>query len=385
MTVRPHAFGNTLPAEGAKLLASLEALIEEDRRRLSRARRFELGRWRRVNAIKLDSSGAATCLRAYDDVVVTVDSQQVGHVGSTVKRCGSIAACPHCSPVIRERRAADIDAACAEWVRQGGSVWFATFTIPHCASDSLRTLTDRLQRLYTWAWSGRAGVALRKALGVRGTIRAWDYTWSEQNGHHPHFHTLFFVEGGRWFDPAGLAARWRDAFDHGGFGDRFVPHVSIDVRPVTVRDGDGATSYLAKVTEGWGAGLELARADLKGGGSVTFPQLLELASTGEARFVRLWVEYEAAFRGRQIILWSRGLRDLVGLGDDVTDEEAAQGPAPVEVVRTYTVEGEAWNRWWAAGRLADMLDRLETGRGVVGARLWDDPVAATGEAPSGTG
>lgn len=329
--------------------------------RYRRARRFALADWRRRNAVKLDSKGAASCMRSYGDAVVAVSTDRRAHVGGEVRRCGSIAACPICGPVIRERRAAEIDEACAAHLASGGSLWFATFTVPHRLGESLTEVMDRVQDCWRMAWLGRAGSGLRRSLGVVGMIRSWDITWSSRNGWHPHLHVLFFVESS-WLDGGALAEAWRVSFDRLGLD--YVPGVSCDWSEV--RNAGDSAGYLTKVDRGWGAGLELARTDLKRGRGVTVPQLLEMAADGEAVPVALWVEYERSTRGRRMIQWTPGLRARLGLGEQVDDEEAAEGPAPTEVAEVYVFEADAWNRYRATGRLAWVLTLCELGSPVVG-------------------
>jgi hypothetical protein len=71
---------------------------------------------------------------------------------------------------------------------------------------------------------------------------------------------------------------------------------------------------------GWLAGAELARHDLKRGraGSV---MPFELLDRDDARSRALWVEYVEVTRGRRAIFWSKGLRALLGLDVERTDDE----------------------------------------------------------------
>jgi hypothetical protein len=39
----------------------------------------------------------------------------------------------------------------------------------------------------------------------------------------------------------------------------------------------------------------------------------------------LYREYDACFKGKKQLHWSRGFRDLLGLGEEQTDEELAEG------------------------------------------------------------
>ena len=45
---------------------------------------------------------------------------------------------------------------------------------------------------------------------------------------------------------------------------------------------------------------------------------------GDPHETRLWHEFERASRGRRQMTWSKGLRDLLGLNDERTDESVAE-------------------------------------------------------------
>jgi len=271
---------------------------------------------------------------------------------------------------MRERRAIEIDEACQAHLAQGGTVWLVTLTVPHSCTDAFLDVLDRLQDLYRDTFSGRSGRQLRKDLDVVGLIRAWDITYGVRNGWHPHMHVLFFAQGDR-FNGQALCAAWEAGFTARGYD--YVPTVSADFRQVNVTDG--ASGYVAKADGGWGAGLELARTDLKRGVGMTPQQLLELASTGEARWVRLWAEYEKGMFRRRVIQWTPGLRKRLGLGEIATDEQAAEGLAPDEVVCVLLVTRTTWNRYRQAGQLARLLQLLE------GGQLPDGVYGCTGDPP----
>jgi hypothetical protein len=64
--------------------------------------------------------------------------------------------------------------------------------------------------------------------------------------------------------------------------------------------------------------------------SVAPMQLLDLALAGSPAAVDLWGEYELGMEGRRTVGWSRGLRDLLGIGAEVDDEAVAAEEAGTE-------------------------------------------------------
>lgn len=241
---------------------------------------------------------------------------------SGLERCGSIWACPCCAAVIRNHRAVEIQAGADRWVQRGGSVLMMTPTLRHRRSDGLRESLGLLQRAYTRLMNSRGWKALMKRHGYAGQIRAVESPWGTENGWHPHAHTLLFM--GQMTDDE-IAAVEREAFDLWQLaltkeGGRSV----LRGRGLVVTRG--AAAYVAKVQEHdgpeWLAGSELARGDLKRGRGKSFMPFELLDLQGEAARA-LWLEYVEVTRGRQAMIWSRGLRDLLGV-DALTDDEVIE-------------------------------------------------------------
>jgi hypothetical protein len=336
-----------------------------------RSRRYELGRWRSEHADKLGCISARTCMApAAAGITAHVSTTGSVHVRG-VMRCGAVGSCPVCAPVVRARRAADIDAAVEAWRALGNEVWFVTMTVPHGRRDPLGQVLDGLRSMWREAWQGSQGQKLKKAIGLDGFVRAFEVTYGK-SGWHPHIHALLFTRG-REFSPQRVINRWRSRFVAAGLGERWQAGVSVDVRKVTDAN---VGAYLGKVRQEWGAGVELARADLKRGKGLTPQQLLELASTGEARWVTLWREWESFTKGLRWIEWSRGLRDraaswqldLTAMGvelrcdplsvDEVSDEEAASADDAREVAASWHVPAEVWSSFRRAGKIGVLLTAL---------------------------
>ncbi len=130
------------------------------------------------------------------------------------------------------------------------------------------------------------------------------------------------------------------------------------MRPVETAGDLGG--YLTKVEGGWGAGLELARSDLKRGrrGGRSPFELLAEAAEGDVLALMLWLEYERATKGKRAISWTRGLRKML---IDVADEDA---PSDEDLAALAPDADEVWGldlpaRVWVEvrrqGSLADLL------------------------------
>lgn len=331
------------------------------------------------------SKSAATCQHLLEGSVSHgVTRSGVVHTKG-IKRCGNVQACPVCAPVVRERRAAEIDAAASLVRASGGTVVFVTVTMPHKQRDKLSWLIDTVYKSWNQCWSGKSANNFRHAFGFLGQVRALEVTDMDLDGldlrgsgWHPHIHALLFFEGKvttstveHWITP-----RWINQVKKNSKGRR-VPSTrhGVDVR--AVRDNKEMAKYLAKVDGGWGAGLELARSDVKKKpGRHSVPELLDHAATGEKKYVKRWIEFEHAIYKRRAIQWTPGLKarlcdlavPLLGcsdgiaekwadLADEVTDEEAAAG-SPDEIVVEFTTPGEVWMVAVRQGREHEILSHV---------------------------
>ena len=89
------------------------------------------------------------------------------------------------------------------------------------------------------------------------------------------------------------------------------------IHGVDVRNGTYAAKYVSK----WGLEDEVTKGHLKKGlnGSLTPFDLLRGASANN-HFKTLFKEFADVFKGKQQLVWSKGLKDLLGI-EQMTDEE----------------------------------------------------------------
>jgi hypothetical protein len=238
---------------------------------------------------------------------------------SGLQVCASVWACPVCAAKISERRRAELVTAVALAKSMGWHVKLLTLTVPHGMGDDLPTLLDQIRKAWRRTSSTRAGDKLRKLLGIRGTVRGLEVTHG-QNGFHPHLHVLLFMDRDATNHRVqGLfAPLWQDACVKSG-----LPCPS-DAHGCRVDDGTHAAAYASK----WGLESELTKSHTKQGrnGSKTpwdFLRAVLGRSEGWEQDCHLFRTYAAAFKGQRQLYWSNGLRALLALGDDATDEEIA--------------------------------------------------------------
>lgn len=242
-----------------------------------------------------------------------------------LQTCGSIHVCAVCGSKIAERRAREIQEAVTRWTNDGGTVALATFTLQHEHTDGLASLGSSLNEAYRRLHSGRPWRTFAEHFEIAGGITAREYTYGS-HGWHPHLHALWFVR--KPVDHRGLRnmerwvqSAWKPALKTFG---RFA-ELRIGA---TVRMGDEEIGhYVAKSGRAWTVGDELAKANRKKArskGSRSVVQLLADAGAGDELAALRFTEYAEYTFGRKALVWSNGLRSLVGVDDqEQTDEEIA--------------------------------------------------------------
>jgi len=283
-----------------------------------------------------------------------------GFAGLTT--CGSVWSCPVCNAKIMARRALEIGAAVESWTTSGGAVQFLTLTVRHDRGQTLREVWDGVAKAWKRVIQGRPWLRDRDELGIAGIIRVIEVTHG-RNGWHVHVHALVLtetVQGDeilRRFFP-----RWRDGAVKAGLVAPLMR--GQDVRVVQAATDEALAAYLAKSQLG-AVGVELTATQGKKARSAlstrTTWDILEDARDGLADEVDLWQAWEINSKGRRQISWSRGLRDLLGLGLDEDDEVIAAEELGTsdDTIAVVTLQG-----WYDLGRLrllAQCLQAAETG------------------------
>lgn len=248
---------------------------------------------------------------------------------SGVCTCGSVWACPVCNAKVMARRALEIGGAVAGWQARGGRCAFITLTMRHHKGQPLRLLWDSLSKGWHAVTAGKQWMKDRGRFGVAGWLRVAETTYGDVNGWHVHVHALVFLNGGA---TAGdvlalherMFGRWARALVRRGLGAPLL--VGQDAHMVTGPADQRLAEYFTKSIDGaHRVGLEFTQTQSKaqrtGHGTASVWSLLDLVEeTGE---LELWEEWEQGSKGKRQLTWSQGMRELVGLRREETDEEIA--------------------------------------------------------------
>lgn len=333
--------------------------------------------------------------------------------------CGKVHICPCCGAKIRSARTVELQAAGTAWediggingpkIRparaawkkdindrtaedwaaieeadglQAGGLGMLTLTMRHYSRHTLAELVTQQRDAWKKALGQNAGRDWRKAkkdYGVVGFVRAWEVTYGEANGWHPHWHVLVFFdkpltpEQGDALEEV-IYEAWSTALQDVG---AYLPDREHGVRLDLSGHGEGGplARYLMKYQDGkaaWTTAAEMTRTDTKAGrdGHRTPFEIARVLLTEDAadddraQTVRLWQEYETAARGMRALYWSNGLRKrlaaLVEL-DTRTDGEIAAEERQGEALAV--ILADPWHQHIARrkGRSLQLLKAAEKG------------------------
>lgn len=343
----------------------------------------------------------------YAEVLKHEDTGNAFFAGTDI--CASPWACPVCAAKIQEMRAEEIRSAIDQWSADGGVCLFITLTVPHSAQDALAPMLGQFKAALERFRSGKRFAAINAGWGRVGLIRAFEVTWGDLNGWHPHTHELWFVrpddlrawtvermrrEGYQWsgaelgmsvcqhFAKEALYDLWRAAALSAGLPEPSQAH-GLDLRVASTQDELKAAlaDYLAKLNKDmpedgrplWGPAEELARAHSKRGRGfrrmAPFDFLraqfdYELSVAQRIRFRELFADYVQAFALKAQIYWSGGLKARFGLAEKSDEEVAEESREAADALAR--LEPEQWARLFVrADHRADVLLLAREGGGPL--------------------
>lgn len=326
------------------------------------------GKWVALDYLRTGSSckRQRSCMTRPLGTTVGIRSSAAGVGVAGVMRCAKTM-CPACGPRIAAERRQEIERAVDAHRANGGTVLFLTFTLRHSRADTLDTLVRARSGGWRAATGGKGWMRDRRSFGVVGFIRALEEKWSIANGWHAHVHVLVFIDASPG-SPAVRAAvggllpamftRWRSAALKAGLRAPLL--VGQEAHEVTGEDaGKLMGDYFAKQAAATARDTpeamawEMTNPNGKGRGeSFTPGEVLTLAAGGDDTCQALWAEYETAMKGQRTLTWSRGLRELLELDPERSDEEIAEDEAGDVEHTVLSITARSWMK----------LSRIQGGR-----------------------
>jgi hypothetical protein len=256
------------------------------------------------------------------------------------------------------------------WENRGGKHVSGTVTMRHHRGHSLDEAWTALSAAWKSVTTSRVWWKWKARLGCVGWIKVVENNIGD-NGWHVHIHFVLLVDGTcTEADVAKLAGwlfpKWASALASAG-----MPGALAAGQDLQVVDGIEAASkwgeYLNKATaygpaeslgrELHGSWTKRARSD-----HATRPVwrlIEEFAETGDLGLLALWLEHERASKGHQQYSVSNGLRELLLMAPEKTDEEiAAEEVGDRDLVQ---ISRDGWRQVLAADWLpSKILDVMES-------------------------
>jgi hypothetical protein len=312
--------------------------------------------------------------------------------------CGS-KLCPVCNARTSGKQIGKVQKAAAKLMTGKGCALMLTLTIPHQRGDDLGDLLDALQGAWNASLSGRGG-KVWKSYGRTHYLRALDYTHGV-NGHHPHFHAVFFfdrmlTDSDLYWLELDLRTRWARSVKR--LTGRDVVHAAVKLELVRGQ-GEGLTAVVRYVGKALtGALLEAVWSHGKTSGGRTLWQILSTAESNP-RDRALWQECEVGFHKRRWFVVSRGFLDLAE--DEEEKEETEEdtqrdslvtlsdklwrGLSQARLVGRFLTaaeqhqsQPERWKRWKLVCELS-LTHPLDDWQTLVPASCWNTEIGeATG-------
>lgn len=308
-----------------------------------------------------------SCLRRRIPIRKTVDiyrskSTERAHYGGLMV-CGSVWMCPVCAVKVTESRRGELEDVTSEF---HGAKGLVTFTLQHKSFEQLYKLYGGLNDSYRALKAGRWWESFESNYSILGSVRGTEVTWGESSGWHPHFHTLFlfdkspddFTQDDRSSFETEIKIKFQQMANARGF------YVSPEFGVNVSFDQDNISTYAAK----WGMESELAKSPAKiakgesGEHYTGFQLLLESAINRNKRpkFEGLFKTYANTMKGKKQLVWSKGARDLFGLGEDPTDAELAEGQEP-DAYLFASLRDDQWKKVLVAAARGQLLEVASLG------------------------
>lgn len=324
--------------------------------------------------------------RLHDDYVAVRKSGEVSGLAGLMM-CGSVWICPVCNAKIMSRRALEIGSAVALAQRSGFQVAFVTLTMRHFAGQALAMLWGALSYAWGAVTAGKPWVKIKDRFGILGFLRVVEVTVG-RNGWHVHVHALVFLDPDQMPadaphavpDVAALQVamfeRWSKALQRKGLDAPLLK--AQDARLLDGPADEALSQYLTKAQDNGTVthrkiGLELTSSQSKKARTeystrTPWELLDEWFGEGLADSAELWGEFEKASKGKRQLTWSRGLRELLGLVQEKTDEEIAAEEVGSKADDLVHISKEGWRKVVRQPDLIPMILNTTDRQGLAGLR-----------------
>lgn len=247
------------------------------------------------------------------DVMRNVEHMKGHYKG--LATCGSVWVCPVCSSKISERRREELVSALGVATSLGLVPYLVTLTPRHNYSQTLKEVSSMFDKARGLMRNRKPYKKWALKIGLVGSIRGLETTHGG-NGWHYHTHEIFFCRPGAVPIQSDLLPMWQAACISAGLG-------CPDGHGVDIKTGNEAIgNYVCK----WGIESEVTKGMMKkgrNGNRTPWDILRDYSVTESESDAKLFRDYAARFKGKRQLVWSEGLRKLLCLKAEKSDEEIA--------------------------------------------------------------
>lgn len=246
--------------------------------------------------------------------------------------CGSVWHCPVCAAKISEERRIELQRTMIDWT---GGAFMVTYTLSHSAGEPLKNVLNALIASGRKFKSGDAFQEIKDMYGWVGSVKSLEVTVGD-NGWHPHIHELVFTTNKLEIEALDtlentLKKRWVKVVHSEGYSANYNNGLTLKDDNKWLRDyvskwGHEPTMTTKDYKKRWTLAHEITKQVVKKarGEHRTPMQLLLDYTVDDFQAGELWREYALAFKGKKQLTWSNGMREILGFGKELKDEELAE-------------------------------------------------------------
>lgn len=238
-----------------------------------------------------------------------------------VATCANSMLCPVCAPRIASYRCKEISSAVMQHLSSDpdNRLYFLTLTCRHCSTDQIGSLLPAFSKAQTYFYGLRSVQNYFNSFDALPHITAREVTYSLQSGVHPHSHNLHFGRVTSSLDIDELNRLWLYCLKKYGLD-------GLSGIALTLQPADDLRTYLTKISQ------EMVLQHVKSGratGHFTPMQLLNEAACGHSWARKAFADIFAAYAGKHLLYWSRGLKARFGI-NEVSEEQIVNNSADAE-------------------------------------------------------
>lgn len=266
--------------------------------------------------------------------------------------CGSRAMCPVCAAKITERCKNELIFAFNVGHVHKVHEFMITFTLEHHKAEKFELVLSDLVESIRYLRGSQFWKDKEKEYEIFGSVTSLENTYGLSNGFHPHKHIIFFsrrklTDADYQILQDEITKVYKKILLE-KYNRNLSKKNGVNVRGAGQEVLEYISKYGHEPRKIWNLATEMTKAEqktgYKAGERYTPFQLLDENNLGDVDAGKAFQKYAQAMKGKAFLTWSNGLRDLFGLGIELTDEEIAVMDDDRESFPYALGDGVAWKK-----------------------------------------